>query len=46
MVEQRHGQCLLELSFSTALAESVTLIAYSQFPAMFKIDKTRYLTLI
>ena len=46
MVEQKHGQCRLELSFASALAESVTLIAYSQFPSMFKVDKTRNVTLI
>ena len=46
MVEQKHGQCRLEMSFAAALAESVTLIAYSQFPSMFKVDKTRNVTLI
>ena len=46
MVEQRHGQCRLELSFGVALTESVTLIAYSQFPSMFKVDITRNVTLI
>ena len=45
MVEQRHGQCRLELSFGTVLTESVTLIAYSHFPSMFKVDKTRNVTL-
>ena len=46
MVEQKHGQCRLEMSFGTALTESVTLIAFSQFPSMFKVDKTRNVTLI
>ena len=46
MVEQKYGQCRLELSFATALSESVSLIAYSLFPSMFKVDKTRNVTLV
>ena len=46
MVEQKYGQCRLELSFATALTESVSLIAYSLFPSMFKVDKTRNVTLV
>ena len=38
---KRRGHCRLELKFSTALPESVTLIMYASFPEILSIDKAR-----
>ena len=46
MVEQRYGQCRLEMAFRTALAKSVSMIVYAHFPAMLKVDKTRNTILV
>ena len=46
MVDQKFGQCRLEVSFGTALPETVTLIAYALFPSLLKIDKARNVTLV